>query len=90
MKIMNPEVSIKRALLGDLLLLGEAAALAVQMENHAGLTGVTISTAPIADLLAARDGAETADELALYNGIMARAADTLAALLALPLMIDAL
>lgn len=87
--VMNPEVSAKRQLLADLLLMGEAAALDVQAPNAEPLATVTISKAPIADLLAASDASHTAKEQVLYDAIMARAAETLTALLALPLMIEA-
>lgn len=88
-QIRNPQVSILRARLGDLLTLADAASQDVQAPNTQPLAGVTIDKSLIADLLAVRESAETGAEQALYDGIMARVVETATALAALPLMIDA-
>lgn len=87
-QIMNPAVSEKRALLSDLMILAEAAAMDVQMMNPSPLANVTISKASIADLIAASESGHTSAEHGLYAGIIGRLAQTAADLAALPLMIE--
>jgi hypothetical protein len=89
MLVRNPEWSAKFSLLGDLLTFAEAASNDVEAPNAAPLAGVTISTAAIADLIAAADALHTAKEQALLNSIMVRVNETAAALAALPVMIEA-